>query len=168
MRRLLIALALSVPVLAAAQDQSEVGILPADKRAVDVAPAERNPFAKKEEPKVEVEVVEEDSASEESQIRAVLDRLQVVGRTRGLTGWKVMFGDMILENGTTLPPVVPGQTQTLRVVSIFEQLMEIEWVEETSPEAPKKLFVPISLEPTVDRALSGSTTTEDGPTLITR
>ncbi|MGC1481719.1 MAG: hypothetical protein WA771_14560 [Chthoniobacterales bacterium] len=157
-----------LPLVAFAQSESDIGLLPQDKRAIDVEAAERNPFAKKEVPKLEIITVEDDSASEENQIRSVLNRLSVVGRTRGLSGWKVMFGDMILENGTTLPPVIPGQTQTLRVVSIFEQLMEIEWVEDEAAVTPRKLFIPIELAPTVKRALSGSTAEESGPTLITQ
>lgn len=146
-----------------AQDDSEVGLLPDDKRAIIVPPTERNPFTKKEEPKVELEIPVDDLASEENQIRDVLNRLDVVGRTRGENGWKVLLGDLILENGTELPPVIVGQTQTLRVVSIFDRLMEIEWVMPTEAnEPPKKMFIPIALEPQVSEALGGRAAGAEG------
>lgn len=150
-----------------AQDDSEVGLLPGDKRAVIVPPTERNPFTKKEEPKVALEIPVDDLASEENQIRGVLNALAVVGRTRGANGWKVLLGDLILENGTTLPPLIIGQTQTLRVVSIFDQLMEIEWVmPEGSNEPPKKIFILIALAPKVNEALGGRSAGERGPSVI--
>ncbi len=132
-----------------------VGILPGDRRAASVAETARNPFAKKEVPKLEIEEAPDNTASEENQIRAVLDGLRVTGRTRGADGWKVLFGDLILENGTTLPPVLEGQTQTLRVVQIFETVMEIEWIETQPSEPTRKIFIPIRLEPRVTEALSG-------------
>ncbi len=154
-----------------AQDDSDVGLLPSDKRAIIVPPTERNPFAKKAELKIELEIPVDDAASEESQILAVLNRLDVVGRTRTGDGWKVLLGDLILETGTTLPPVIIGQTQTLRVASIFDQMLEIEWVGMLDSNGqPKRVYIPISLTPDVIPALAGQSTSsaKRTPTVLTK
>jgi hypothetical protein len=145
------------------QDDSSIGLLPGGQRASKVLPTARNPFAKKEEPKLEISVEPDDLASEENQIRAVLEGLRVVGRTRGEQGWKVLLGDMILEDGTKLPRVLDGQTQDLRVRKIHEKTMEIEWAESDPNEPPRLIVIQIGLEPKVRSALSGASATEGGP-----
>ncbi len=175
MRRLIaIALAAGFAITAMtsrAQENSEVGLLPSDKRAIIVPPTERNPFAKKEVKKPELEIPVEESVGEESQIIAVLNRLDVVGRTHTANGWKVLLGDLILENGSTLPPLIVGQTQTLRVVSIFDQMLEIEFVGvlDTNGQA-KRIYIPISLAPNVVPALAGQSVSakKSSPTVLTK
>ncbi len=164
MRLGLMILSLGVfPLMALAEGDLAVGLLPGDKRSATVPPTARNPFTKKEVPKLEIEVPpEEDTASEENQIRSVLNGLRVVGRTRAANGWKVLLGDMILEDGTTLPPVLEGQTQTLRVRRIHEKLLEIEWVEVATNDPPRLIVLQVDLAPRVSTALSGSSSAAEG------
>jgi len=157
-------------VTLSAQDGTSI-LLPSSRKVTEVTESERNPFAKVEEPKPETPVIATDAKSEESRIEAVLGGLKIVGRTRGPNGWKVLLGDLILETGKTLPPVIEGQTQTLRVAAIYDSMIEIEWVNKDSRELPKRIFVAIQLKPTVGSALGGRQAVPGGkapPVVITR
>lgn len=131
--------------------------LPSERRAIVVDDAERNPFTKIEEPKPLVVETPLDSEGEESRIELVLSKLAVNGRTRGANGWKVLLGDMILETGKILPPVIAGQTVTLKVAAIYDAMVEIEWVNKDPGGVPKRTFIVIQLNPVVNSALSGQT-----------
>lgn len=153
-----------------AEDDSEM-LLPSSRKVMVLPDAERNPYAKVEEPKVEPPVATTDGTSEEGLIESVLNGLTVVGRTRGAAGWKVLLGDMILERGKTLPPVVAGQTHVLRVAAIHESMIEIEWVNEDPRAVPKRMFIMVQLKPNVSTALSGRsvpTNRVPPPKVITR
>lgn len=152
--RLALLAAMLLPALAGrAAPPKEVGLLPGDKKPLLIRQEERNPFAKKEE-KTEIIPVEDDSASEESQIRAVLLQLRVVGRINGSDGRKVLLDDLILEAGKTLPPVIPNQTETLKVHAIYDSAVEIVWLEADPATDPRRLFIPINMKPEVSRALA--------------
>jgi hypothetical protein len=141
-------------------------LLPSQRDALTVETNERNPFAKVEQPKpVEVEVPV-DSKSEESRIEAVLSRLTVLGRARGASGWRVLLGDMILEVGKPLPPVIEGQTLVLRVAAIHDAMVEIEWESKDPGETSKRTFIPIQLRPVPTSALGGQRNTQKEPTVI--
>ncbi len=150
---------------AGAQDASEA-LLPSQRGALTVEASERNPFAKIEQPKpVEVEIPA-DTKSEESQIEAVLSRLTVLGRTRGASGWKVLLGDMILEVGKPLPPVIAGQSFTLRVATIYDSMVEIEWTSQEPGGVSKRTFIPIQLKPVPSSALGGQSGLQKEPAVI--
>lgn len=128
---------------------SQIGLLPSDRRTDVVIASERNPFAKIEEPKVEQVVEEAQELGEEGQIVAALGAIEVAGRARSDSGWKILFGDMILEKGKMLAPVVEGQTHQLKVAEIFDSVMEIEWIQDDATASPKRIFIPIALMPSV-------------------
>jgi len=152
-------------------EESAPLLMPSSRQTAEVSDSERNPFAKVEEPKQDKPTIEVDAKSEESRIEAVLTGLKVVGRTRGASGWKVLLGDLILEAGKPLPPVIEGQTQTLRVAAIYDSIVEIEWVNQDSRELTKRIFIAIQLKPSVGSALGGrqaSTSGKASPIVITR
>lgn len=163
--RLIVAAMIAGNLVLGAQGSS-VGVLPSSRAHVILEPSDRNPYAKQEVPKIEVEEQLTDAQSEESRITAVLETLRVVGRTRSETGWKVLLGDVILEAGGELPPLVDGQTRVLRVVDIFDTMIEIEWVTTEPTETPKRTFIPVRLTPAVATALAGST--DATPAVVTR
>jgi len=155
----------ALPVLAGvarAEDSSPVGMLPSDRTSVTVAPTERNPFAK-QELKEEAPAPGEEKESEESRIRRVLGKLAVVGRTKGPNGWKVLLGDLILEKNRTLPPVIEGQTQVLRVANIYDGSVELIWEDKSGSGEPRKMYIPIDLSPRVHTALAGRSTSITAP-----
>lgn len=146
-------------------------LMPSNRQTVEVSGSERNPFAKVEEPKPDKPTIEVDAKSEESRIEAVLTGLKIVGRTRGPNGWKVLLGDLILEAGKPLPPVIEGQTQILRVAAIYDSMVEIEWVNQDSRELTKRIFIAVQLTPSVGSALGGRQAAAGGkapPVVITR
>ena len=153
---LVLALACSLASLRGQDDQE--ALLPSSRKMAAVADQERNPYANVEKPKVEVASDVPDAKSEEGRIEAVLESLAVVGRTRGPSGWKVLLGDLILEAGKPLPPVIAGQTQVLRVAAIYDSMIEIEWAKKDpkdAQEVSKRIFIVVKLNPTVGLALSG-------------
>ncbi len=153
--RLALLAAMLLPGVAGrAAPPKEVGLLPGEKKPLILRQEERNPFAKKEE-KTELLPVEEDTVTEESQIRALLLQLRVVGRTNGPSDRKVLLDDLILEAGKTLPPVIPNQTEQLKVNAIYDSAVEIVWIEADPATDPRRLFIPINMKPEVNRALGG-------------
>ncbi len=162
---LIVSLVIASSLLSVAKG-SPVGALPSSRAHVILDTSNRNPYAKQEVPKIEVKEQLTDAQSEESRITAVLDTLHVVGRTRSETGWKVLLGDLILESGGELPPLIDKQTLVLRVVDIFDTMIEIEWVTTESVETAKRTFIPVRLSPAVATALAGSTAAT--PAVVTR
>lgn len=149
-RAVLLALVLAGSLAALrAGEQSSVGPLPSARPGATVDGTERNPFAKKEEPKAKQATAARDMESEEGRIRSALESLEIVGRARDGDGWKVLMGDLILVKGTVLPPIISGQTYVLQVVGISEVSLEIEWTEQGSNSPPRRFLVPIRLRPTV-------------------
>lgn len=159
-------LLLGCALAARAEEISSVGPLPSARWAATVTGAERNPFAKKEEPKPRHVSEAKDPESEEGRIRAFFENLEVVGRARDDTGWKVLMGDFILVKGSVLPPVIAGQTYILQVVGISEASLEIEWTTPGSNNPPRRMLLPIRLTPTV-RSRKGNDSQPATPVVIT-
>lgn len=135
-----------------AQDATDVGVVPADRVMISIAEKERNPFGKQEQKK-STPVAAVSAASEESRIREVIGAMSVVGRTKGERGWKVLLDNLILEAGSSLPQVIEGQTEALRVAAIYDGAIEIEWVEAENVGDPRRMFVPVDLSPRVRTAV---------------
>src|SRR6187551_2369873 len=103
-----------------------IGFLPQDK--ADLKPEDkldlklRNPFAEKSkkakvsEPSVAVE-------TEESKLRAFFEKQKVSGVMKLGDKFTVSIGRLALEVGQTIPPIIPGQTQILRVVRVDEKVL---------------------------------------------
>lgn len=126
---------------------------PEDKTSEVVKPSERNPFGKSEE---ELRTVNGKGTNEENLIREHLQQLRVVGVSPGAKGLRVMLGDMILEPGQEVPPVLPDQTLALRVGNITPQMIELVWVEKKgSSLPPRMLTIPVDLRPSVRYVLHG-------------
>lgn len=135
-------------------------ILPEEKTPELVKPEENNPFESANDGSPE-----DDSSSEENQVRDLLLRMRVGGAASGLGGMRVMLGGMRLEPGMEVPPVIPDQQVKLRVKSITAAAIELVWVE-TKPTGlpPKVLVIPMDGTPTVRyRMPSGSQNADPGP-----
>jgi hypothetical protein len=140
-------------------DPASVGVLPDQRKPVTVAAQERNPLSKQEIKTAAAP--EDDKESEENRIRRALRKLAVVGRTRASGGsWKVMLGDLILETGKYVPPVIPGQTEVLRVKEITDSSAELVWIDKSGEPEARSLSIPIDLTPRVRTVLVGG---EDKP-----
>lgn len=147
-------------------DGSAVGGLPDTKRAVEIDTTERNPYTKQSVPKVEISEEKPSEATEESRLTAILNKLEVTGRTKSENGWRVLMGDLILEPGRELPPLLDGQTIFINVVAIYDTMIEFEWIFPAAEVEPKRTFIPVRLRPAVASVPPGAGTAT--PIVITR
>jgi hypothetical protein len=126
---------------------------PTDKALELVKADERNPFAKVDDGTGRTN---EKGESEENTIRERLEKLRVVGVSPGEHGLRVMLGDIVLQSGELVPPLLPEQSVALKVGSITERAIELLWMEERSGGLPqRKLTIPVDLRPHVRYQLKG-------------
>lgn len=138
-----------------AESAAEIGILPSQKIPAAIDPGDRNPFATRRSD-VEIPLNGIDVESEESRIRQVFAGLRVTGMVPASKGSpRVLVGDLILKEGIELPQVIENQTDVLRVTRITDKKVEITWIDEEVAEAPRKLLIPINLDPEVSFLLPG-------------
>ncbi len=138
-----------------------LGFLPQDK--TDYRPEDkmemkrRNPFAdraKKTEPKAEVDNTE----TEESKIRAFLQKEKISGIVKLGDKYIATLGRLVFEAGQTLPPLIPGQTQILRVMRVDKTTVELGWVEDSPYDTatPRKITLKVDLTPRVEVLLASN------------
>ncbi|MEZ5432216.1 MAG: hypothetical protein R3F31_13785 [Verrucomicrobiales bacterium] len=96
----------------------DIGVMPEQKRPLQVKDTETNPFANRTAEVDEVVVVED--TSEEQSIRKVLQNIRVGGVSRGDGGLRILVGNIILEKGLILPQLVEDQRERLIVSDISE------------------------------------------------
>ncbi len=137
-----------------AEPPETMGILPEQKTPTLISESERNPFGTRTK-KEDVAVY--DKESEESQIRRIFTQLQVNGMSEARNGFqRVLLGDMILEKGKKVPPLIDRQSETLIVSDITDEQVELSWVDEATMRLDgRKLLIPIALDPTVEFVLKG-------------
>ena len=127
-------------------------ILPEEKTPESVKPNEVNPFSKLSS------LVDDDSSSEENQVKELLQSLPVTGvSTTAEGGKRVMLGGFKLDRGTIVPQVLPGQTVKLRVNSVSDTALEMVWVEKKNTGLPPRmLIIPFNVKPSIRVQLVGS------------
>ncbi len=84
-------------------------------------------------------------------------KLQVVGTVRLPDGrMSVLLGNIKLEAGKTVPPVLPDQMVELKVKNITTEYIELAWQEKRATGLPPKLMViPINISPKVRYQMLG-------------
>jgi hypothetical protein len=148
---------------AAAEEEGEKRVqyqyvLPEEKTPENVKPEEHNPFES------ENDAINRQSPgdTEENRVRDKLLKLPVVGTKRMTDGrMRVLLGDLILETGGVVPPVLPEQLVELKVKNITAQYIELAWQEKRLTGLPPKLMIiPINIAPQVRYQMLGQTGTE--------
>ena len=133
-------------------------VLPEEKTPENVKPEEHNPFES------ETEALSRKSTgdTEENRVRDKLLKLPVVGTKRMADGrMRVLLGDIILETGRVVPPVLPDQMVELRVKNITAQYIELAWQEKRLTGLPPKIMtIPINISPQVRYQMFGQTDAE--------
>jgi hypothetical protein len=147
MKRLILSFIAVMPL--AANASSPVGLLPEDKVPVALEGSERNPFGKNA-PKTAAAVVE----NEESRIRAVFERLPVGGVMEGRTGRKVLLGSFVIEEGRQLPPVIPRQSEKLKVLAVAPDKVELAFLESDGTPGLRRIVVNLNMSPSVQFRVS--------------
>jgi hypothetical protein len=138
-----------------AETAADIGTLPSQKVPAPVDQGDRNPFSTRLA-SVPDETGNYDADTEESKIRQVFANLKVTGRAPASGGAaRVLVGDLILKEGGDIPQVIENQTNVLRVTRITEKEVEITWIDEIDADAPRKLLIPINLNPEVSFLLPG-------------
>lgn len=134
-------------------------ILPEEKTPETVKPEEHNPFESESESQNRLAPGD----TEENRVRDRLLKLPVVGTKRMENGgMRVLLGDLILETGKVVPPVLPGQLVELRVKNITTQYIELAWQEKRASGLPPKLMIiPINIGPKIRYQMPGQVD-EDG------
>jgi hypothetical protein len=138
-----------------------LGFLPQDK--ADYRPEEKldikqyNPFAERAK-KVEAKNNEAQTETEESRIRAFIKKQNVSGIVKLGDRYIATVGPLIMESGQTLPPLIPGQTQILRVIRVDKSVVELGWVEGTPYDtaSPRKIVLKVDMTPRVEVQLASS------------
>ncbi|MEZ5383875.1 MAG: hypothetical protein R3F13_00010 [Prosthecobacter sp.] len=128
-------------------------ILPEEKTPETVKPEEHNPFESESESQSRLAPGD----TEENRVRDRLLKLPVVGTKRMENGgMRVLLGDLILETGKNVPPVLPGQLVELRVKNITQQYIELAWQEKRASGLPPKLMIiPINIGPKIRYQMPG-------------
>ena len=140
------------------KELQRIGLLPKDKEALrpeDSIDTKRpNPFAERK--KVVQNKPSETVETEESKIRNFFDQQKIGGIMKTPDGFEVALGRLVLKEGMRVPPVIPAQTQILRVTRVTDKLVEVSWVEGVGLEGavPRKISKPIDLAPKVHQLLS--------------
>ncbi len=153
------------------QQLKDLGILPEEK--LSYRPEEKldskrlNPFAERSKSK-EAKAVES-VETEEIKIRRVFDTLKISGITKSQGKYSALLGDLIIEEGRQLEPIIQNQTQILRVTRVTDKQVEIVWVEGTSPEtgAPRRIVKLVELAPRVGVLLAAQPAGTNDPNAMT-
>jgi hypothetical protein len=138
-------------------------ILPEEKTPEVVKPNEPNPFNKGETGSIK----QEDTTSDENKVKDALMGLRASGVVYAEDGSvrAVMLGQLKLERGMVVPPVLPDQDVHLRVNSLSESTIELVWIEKKKNLAlpPRPVILPIDLRPTVRYYLPSATAAAPPP-----
>jgi hypothetical protein len=156
-----LALTLS-PVLLAAPSKS-VGMLPGDKVFLTVEETERNPFGQRI---IQAAEAPKDTGGEESQIRSVVENLTVKGVTKSGGRMKVLLGSYALEEGKLMPPLIPDQTEKLRVLVLTDKKVELGFIEKDGSAQTRKIVLHLDFTPAVRYKVGpGATASSTAPSL---
>jgi hypothetical protein len=128
-------------------------VLPDEKTPENVKPEEHNPFESESEALSRTAPGD----SEENRVRDRLLKLPVVGVSRLPDGrMSVLLGNIRLETGRAVPPVLPDQLVELKVKNITTQYVELAWQEKRATGLPPKLMmIPINISPKVRYQMLG-------------
>lgn len=127
---------------------------PTEKRSLNLKATERNPYAARA-PQEEFNE-EDDQNSEEMAISSKLRALNVSGSSRSARGLRLLLGDILIERGKILPPLILDQTQHLKVLEVDTEKIVLGWMDgESSELTGKTLRIIYDLEPSVGYVLQG-------------
>lgn len=128
-------------------------VLPDEKTPENVKPEEHNPFESESEAQDRMSPGD----TEENRVRDLLLRLKVLGTKRMADGrMRVLLGNIILETGKPVPPVLPDQQVELKVKNITTDAIELAWQEKRATGLPPKLMIiPINISPRVRYQMLG-------------
>ena len=142
---------LSPLLLRASGDPS---LYPDGRQREELRPNERNPFIQAIPPEA-VTTKPEEGATEEARLRRILRAMKIGGVSKGPDNKHVLLGSMILKPGKTLPQILNNQIEVLRVLSVNDNAVVLEFVEKDPSVSTRQLFLPFSIKPEVTQMMVG-------------
>lgn len=147
------ALVFFAPATLAAADNL---LFPDTRQSLEVRPTERNPFGQQIAPEVQSTTTNaQDSVSEESRLRRILRALKISGASSQGSSRRILIGSLILKPGDPLPPLITNQAESLRVLSVDETQVVLEFLSKDPAVETRKITLFYALEPTVSQFLFG-------------
>lgn len=152
------ALVLFAPAALAAGDKL---LFPDGRQALEVRPGERNPFGQQIAPEVQSTTAgTQDTVSEESRLRRILRALKISGASSQGSSRRILIGSLILKPGDPLPPLITNQAESLRVLSVDESQVILEFIDKDPTAETRKITLFYALDPTVSQFLFGEAVEE--------
>jgi len=93
--------------------------------------------------------------SEEQKLRSVLSKIRVSGRMGEDGSYRVLLGPMLVGVGDVLQPIFVNQVERLKVQSISDRGVVLEFVEKEQTAEPRTIGLPYDLRPRADSLLAG-------------
>lgn len=140
--------------------RASMGLLPDDKKPVILEVDERNPFAI-HTPKAGPAVFAPKD-TEETSLRALVSRLPISGITRSYGVTKVLLGSFMVEDGGSLPLLIPRQTESLKVIAVSEKEVQLSFVEKDGSTGKRTIELPVDLSPSVRYQLKNKSSSGGG------
>lgn len=151
-------LILSPPAAPAAADAL---LFPDARQTVEVRSNERNPFGQTVSPEVQsTGGAAQETVSEESRLRRILRALKISGVSGQGSSRRALIGSLILQPGDPLPPLIANQAESLRVASVDDSQVILEFIEKDPAAESRKITLFYGLQPTVAQFLFGEAVEE--------
>jgi len=138
-------------LLRAANDPS---LFPDGRQRAELRPQERNPFAQQAAIE-EAPANPQEGASEEARLRRILRAMKIGGVSGSTDQRHVLLGSLILKPGTTLPPILKNQSETLRVLSVGDGSIVLAFVERDPSVPARQIALPLGIKPEVTQLMFG-------------
>lgn len=131
-------------------------LLPDAKEMIQLVEGDRNPFGRAIPPKTAAPKVSDEGETEESQLQALLQKMNISGTSDGPRGRSVLLQRMRLQVGDILPSsLINGQTEILRIEAIYPDRVELVFLEKGDKPLTRTVTIQFSLSPWVRQRSGG-------------
>jgi len=139
---------------------SESLLYPDGRQVLDVRSNERNPFVQQLVEPSSTTTSPQEGASEEARLRRILKAVKISGGASKSGHRQLLLGSLILKPGVILPPLLSNQSEALRVISVDDSSLTLEFVEKDPSSDARKILIPFDLKPEVTQFLYGEAVEE--------
>ena len=136
------------------QAQSSPQLLPGGRHSVVVPPIPKIPFAQQTIPEAPP-INAQEGATEEARLRRILQTMKIGGVSGNSDQKQALLGPLILKPGNTLPKIIKNQIEEIRVVSVSDNLVVLEFLKQDPSSATRELYIPFGINPEVRQFMSG-------------
>ncbi len=151
-RTLFVLLVVIAPALLLAQRPE---MLPSTRTFVELREGERNPFGQQMTVLQPTDLDTPDAGGEEARLRRLFGAMKVSGASQSGKERRILVGGMILREGDTVPSILRGQQESIRVASISDKRVLLSFVERDASVEARQIRIPITLDPVVTQLLFG-------------